>query len=239
MLIFNCTEAASKFFSRVHKGKKITPVDTNPPSSIIEDDESNGADEQWLVHAITVQRKHVLLVIHVKTRYCLIFADAKKADTEDFVDRFVDRWVKGIVINAHHHDLGQWLNPELMLARLKQTCEHQRFYRRSHRSAQKHIDEIAWIFQDKVAHTGSLPPDEITAMVFDEQMNDTPRNSKGAKSYYFPNEEMALHWLRHYCFLDDVQLHAAKERRQQMVREIAALEREAWLEKYEQENSNS
>jgi hypothetical protein len=50
---------------------------------------------------------------------------------------------------------------------------------------------------------------------------------------------MALHWLRHYCFLDDVQLHAAKERRQQMVREIAALERKAWLEKYEQENSNS
>ena len=28
MLIFNCTEAASNFFSRVHKGKKITPVDT-------------------------------------------------------------------------------------------------------------------------------------------------------------------------------------------------------------------
>ena len=25
MWIFNCTEAASNFFSRVHKGKKITP----------------------------------------------------------------------------------------------------------------------------------------------------------------------------------------------------------------------
>jgi len=62
MLIFNCTEAASKFFSRVHKGKKVTPLDPNPPSSIIEDHELSGADEQWLVHAITVQRKHVLLV---------------------------------------------------------------------------------------------------------------------------------------------------------------------------------
>jgi len=239
MLIFNCTEAASKFFSRVHKGKKITPVDANPPSSIIEDHEVNGADEQWLVHAITVQRKHVLLVIHVKTRYCLILADLKKANTEDFVARFIDRWVHGLMINAHLHKLGPWLNPELMAARLLQTCEHQRFYRRSHRSAQKHIDEIAWMFQDKVAHTGSLPPDETAAMVFDAQMNDTPRNSKGAKSYFFPDEEMTLHWLRHYCFLDDVQLHAAKERRQQVARELTALEHEAWLKEYERENSNS
>ena len=45
MLIFNCTEAASKFFSRVHKGKKITPVDNNPPSKAIEDDEASNSVE--------------------------------------------------------------------------------------------------------------------------------------------------------------------------------------------------
>ena len=40
MLIFNCTEAASTFFSRVHKGKKITPME-KAPSAIIEDDEAD------------------------------------------------------------------------------------------------------------------------------------------------------------------------------------------------------
>jgi hypothetical protein len=239
MLIFNCTEAASKFFSRVHKGKTITPMDTKPLSSVIEDDELNGADEQWLVHAITVQRKHVLLVLHIKTRYCVILADAKKADDHEFVLRFTERWVNGLMINAQNHGLGQWLDPEVMLARMLQTCEHQRFYRRGHRSAQKHIDEIAWCFRDKVAGTGCLPPNEVTAMVFDEQMNDTPRNSKGAKSYYFPDEEMTLHWLRHYCFLDDVQLHAAKERRHQVAREIAEMERKAFMEEYERQDSRN
>ena len=53
MLIFNCTEAASNFFSRVHKGKKMTPVE-KPPSPVIEDDEQGEFTEQWLVHAITV-----------------------------------------------------------------------------------------------------------------------------------------------------------------------------------------
>lgn len=239
MLIFNCSEAASKFFSRVHKGKKITPVDTKPPSPIIEDDELAGSDEQWLVHAITVQRKHVLFVIHVKTRYCMIFAEAKKADVESFFVRFTERWVNGLMIHALNHDLEKWLDPDLMLARIKQTCEDHQFFRRSHRSAQKHIDEIAWIFQDKAAATGCLPPDELAAMVFDEDMNDTPRNSKGAKDYYFPLEEMMLHWLRNYCFLDDVQLHAAKERRKEVAREIAAIKHQAWLEEYERQRSIS
>jgi len=48
MLIFNCTEAACNFFSRVHKGKKITPVE-KPPSPVIEDDEVAEFAEQWLV----------------------------------------------------------------------------------------------------------------------------------------------------------------------------------------------
>lgn len=84
MLIFNCTEAASNFFSRVSKGKKNTAVE-KPPSPVIEDDGAGELCEQWLVHVITVQRKHVLFVIHVQTRYCMIFADAKKADVEGFV----------------------------------------------------------------------------------------------------------------------------------------------------------
>jgi hypothetical protein len=225
MLIFNCTEAASNFFSRVHKGKKITPVD-KPPSPIIEDDAPDESAEQWLVHAITVQRKHVLFVIHVQTRYCMIFADAKKADVEGFVDRFAERWINGLVRHAGQHDILQWVDDEPMMERFLESCREQVFYKRGHRGAQKHLNEIAWVFEDCAAEWGTLPPDEFAAGRFDSDVNDTPRSSKGHKDYYYPDEEMIVHWLRRYAGLDESRIQAARERRMEVKREIWALERQ-------------
>ncbi|MFS2072712.1 DUF6933 domain-containing protein [Pseudomonas sp. CT11-2] len=222
MLIFNCTEAASTFFSRVHKGKKITPVE-KPPSSVIEDDEQGDSAEQWLVHAITVQRKHVLFVIHVKTRYCMIFADAKKADVEGFVQRFSERWINGLMRDALRHDVLQWVGHDAMLERFNESRQY-RLYKRGHRSAQGHINEIAWIFEDYAAEWGCLPPDEIMAGRFDAQMNDTVRSNNGVKGYYLPDEEMMAHWLRQYCGLDEAGIQAARDRREEVRRQIWALE---------------
>lgn len=223
MLIFNCTEAASKFFSRVHKGKTITPVDTKPPSSVIEDDELNGADEQWLVHAITVQRKHVLLVLHIKTRYCVILADAKKADVEGFVEWFKERWREGLIRDAINHDLMQWIDAGMMTDRMELSREH-RFYRRGHRSAQKHIEQIAWFFEDCAAEWGCLPQGERAAIGFDAQMNSQIRNAKERKDYFRPDEEMLAHWLRQYCGVEKPGVQAALERRREAEREIETLE---------------
>jgi hypothetical protein len=225
MLIFNCTEAASKFFSRVHKGKTITSVE-KPPSAIIEDDELDESTEQWLVHAVTVQRKHVLFAIHIPTRYGMIFADAKKADVEGFVQRFADRWISGLIRHAGQFDILQWVDDEPMMERFQESCGQFILYRRSHRSAQKHIDEIAWIFQDVAADRGSLPPDEFSAERFDGDMNDCPRNSKGHKDYYFPDSEMMAHWLRRYCGLDESGIQTALDRRMEVKREIWALQRQ-------------
>jgi hypothetical protein len=223
MLIFNCTEVASQFFSRVHKGKKITPVE-KPPSSIIEDDAPDESAEQWLVHAITVQRKHVLLVIHVQTRYCMIFADAKKADIEGFVQRFTERWINGLIRHAGQYDILRWVDDEPMMERFVENCGDYLFYKRGHRGAQKHLNEIAWVFEDFAAEWGSLPSDEFSAGRFDGDMNDAPRSSKGHKDYYFPDEEMIAHWLRHYVGLDEPGVRAARERRMEVKREIWKLQ---------------
>ncbi|MEH6353427.1 DUF6933 domain-containing protein [Pseudomonas sp. 3JA] len=226
MLIFNCTEAASNFFSRMSKGKKITPVE-KPPSPVIEDDEVVVEfAEQWLVHAITVQRKHVLFVIHVQTRYCMIFADAKKADIEGFVQRFSERWINGLMRHAGQHDLLRWVDDEPMMERFRESCREYVFYKRGHRGAQKHINEISWIFEDCAAEWGTLPTDEYAAGRFDGNRNNTPRSSKGHKDYYYPDEEMIIHWLRVYGGVDDSAAEAARERRMEVRREIWALERQ-------------
>lgn len=225
MLIFNCTEAASNFFSRVHKGKKITPLE-KPPSPIIEDDEPVEFSEQWLVHAITVQRKHVLLVIHVQTRYCMIFAEAKKADVEGFVRRFTERWINGLIHHAGQHDILRWVEDEPMMERFEKSNREYVLYKRRHRGAQKHIDDISWFFQDCAAEWGTLPPDEYAAGRFDARMNDFLRGSKGQKDYYCPSEEMMVHWLRNYCGRDEQVIQAARDRYNEVKREIYDLERQ-------------
>ena len=207
----------------MHKGKKITPVE-KPPSSIIEDDAPDESAEQWLVHAITVQRKHVLFVIHVQTRYCMIFADAKKADIEGFVQRFTERWINGLIRHAGQYDILRWVDDEPMMERFVENCGDYLFYKRGHRGAQKHLNEIAWVFEDFAAEWGSLPSDEFSAGRFDGDMNDAPRSRKGHKDYYFPDEEMIAHWLRHYVGLDEPGVRAARERRMEVKREIWKLQ---------------
>jgi hypothetical protein len=75
-----------------------------------------------------------------------------------------------------------------------------------------------------------LPSDEFSAARFDGDMNDTPRGSKGHKDYYFPDEEMIVHWLRRYGGLDEPAVEAARERRMEVKREIRAFERQLALE---------
>nr|BFE94877.1 hypothetical protein GCM10020185_54130 [Pseudomonas brassicacearum subsp. brassicacearum] len=57
-------------------------------------------------------------------------------------------------------------------------------------------------------------------------MNDTPRSSKGHKDYYYPDEEMIVHWLRRYGGLDESAAQAARERRMEVKREMRAFERQ-------------
>jgi hypothetical protein len=54
-------------------------------------------------------------------------------------------------------------------------------------------------------------------------MNDFLRGSKGHKDYYFPSEEMMVHWLRQYCGLDESGIQAARDRRKEGRRETQEL----------------
>lgn len=212
MLNFNCTQAACNFFSRVHKGKKITPVQTEivPARDAATANSLQAESSQWLVHAATVQRKHVLLAIHVQTRYCMLFFDMKKADADGFVCAFKQRWLDGVVDYALHSGVLELIEPSVMHANFDALTHDYCFLQRSHRSAQGHLNEILRGFRwDAEDH--DLVAQDWSPLRFDSHTNSTPRGGKGKTGYDFPGKEMLIYWLQDLCELHDSQFAGVRE----------------------------
>jgi len=63
-----------------------------------------------------------------------------------------------------------------------------------------------------------LPSDEIEASQWDGWLNRMIKSIRGQKGYIVPNEEMLMHWLKHYCGANDADIVVARERYKAMVR---------------------
>ena len=210
MLSFNCTQAAGNFFSRVHKGKKITPVQ-KPPTQERQGDDLYADPHQWLVHAATVQRKHVLLVIHLKTRYCMLFFDMKKADADGFVRTFINRWMSGVLDLALKSDVLDLVDPSLPEQQFVSLVESNCLQQRGDRSAQTQINEILRSFEMD-AEGVDLVAMPWSALHYDARINHTPRSLKNVKGLHLPDEEMLIHWLVTVGGLDPAGAALAREK---------------------------
>ncbi|OIN44462.1 hypothetical protein BLL37_02145 [Pseudomonas azotoformans] len=190
MLTFNCSQAACEFFSRVHKGKKHTPV--LRPALPVESYDLHSDPHQWLVHAATVKRKHVIVVMHLKTRYCMLFFDMKKADSERFFQVFFERWTAGILDNALKCAVLDWVDPQL----LEQMLANQAYclVQRGDRSGQTTLNEVLRFFKWD-AEDFDFVTQPWSPLRYDAGINRTPRGFKGQNAYVFPDEEMLIHWL--------------------------------------------
>ena len=192
-LTFNCSQAACDFFSRIHKGKKITTVQQAPPTQVSAEDLHTNP-HQWLVHAATVQRKHVLLAIHLETRYCMLFFDMKKADAEGFVQAFINRWTIGVMDLLMKCGALDFVNPQIPQQLLNEQCQSFVMFQRGDRSAQTHINEVLRFFKWD-AEDFDFVNQPWSAPYHDARTNHTPRTIKGQKGYIYPDEEMLVHWL--------------------------------------------
>ena len=193
-LTFNLSQAACDFFSRIHKGKKITQVQAVPPLARVGDGDLRLDADQWLVHAATVQRKNVLLAIHLKTRYCMLFFDMKKADVDGFVRVFIDRWTAGVMYLAMKFGALELVDPQIPERLLNEMCLSFRLIQRGDRSGQTHLNEILRFFKWD-AEDFDFVNQPWSALHYDTGINRTPRTIKGQKGYIFPHEEMLTHWL--------------------------------------------
>ncbi|TFY84203.1 hypothetical protein DYL59_30375 [Pseudomonas kairouanensis] len=218
MLTFNCSQAACDFFSRTHKGKKITSVE-KPAVVETQDPALQSDSDQWLVHAATVQRKHVLLVIHLKTRYCMLFFDMKKADSAAFIHAFASRWEEGVANLAMRCEMLDKLDPEGCKRLLDDSLESYRLVQRTHRSSQTQLNEILRNFKWN-AEDFDFVTRPWSAQRYDAGINGTPRSIPGIEGYGFPDKEMLVHFL---VTLGGVDASTVKEAREKYLKHVRSL----------------
>jgi len=218
MLIMNCTKAATEFFTKTQQGRKKSAVarPTHETLAIPTTQTNAPAQWHWLVHAIKVKAKNVLIVMDYQTRFSITLTDLKKGDDGDFLDMFE------LHLIVHIHELMTRIDTEpqvikASIANYRAQQDSRQFYLRGDRSVQSHLNDVAWHFRHHTSTIGAVPAgvDLISQDVFANQLL---RKRKNEKNYYSPHHEFLHQWLHHYAQHSDAQATAcidtlkAKER---------------------------
>ena len=198
MLIFNCTKAAADFFSTTKKGKKISPIEPTHHKTIADSmAESNEPLQwQWLVHAIKVKGKNVLVAMDYQTRFSITLPALKKGDDTSFLNNFEHH------LTVHIHEMMTSINTDSQaidtsLERYRHQHHSRVFYQRGDRSVQAHINDVAWHFRRWADDSGNVPTG-VDLIGHDVFANQLLRQRKAEKTYFSPQREFLHAWLRHY-----------------------------------------
>ncbi len=208
MLVFNCTKAAADFFTVKRNGKKVSPLETPLTDSVSGSDPVSAFSPQppisaWLVHAINIQRKKVLIAMHVETRYSMVFVGIQKGDWAEFTNQLLERLFNNMQFFGEEFELCDEESFEEMFNEFIKLHPKPIFCQRGDRSVQSHINDVAWQFEDRVYQVGSLPDGHEESASFDEWINGLIRSTKQKKEHFHPDEEMFIDWMQTYCELGD------------------------------------
>lgn len=194
MLILNCTKNAADFFSTTKKGKKLSPLDPAPLKTIAASNDNR--QWQWLVHAIKVKGKNVLVVMDYHTRFSITLSGLKKGDDSTFMNSLEHH------LAVHVHEMMTSINAdskaiEMSLERYRHKHNSCAFYMRGERSVQAHINDVVWHFNRLADNSGEVPI-EVNLISFDVFMNEFLRKRKSEKDYFTPHYEFLHKWLRSF-----------------------------------------
>ncbi len=196
MLIFNCTKAASEFFSKSitkNDKKQTSRICESPPHKTIAESELlfNGqfAEKpvkpwQWVVHAIKVDRKTVLIAMDYTTRFTISLTGIKKGNDAEFLRLFeghlkVHIWELLALVTD---DRGSISTPIDNYFEQFHNCV---FYNRGDRSVQAHINDVVWHFKSYSVSSNGIPHGE-ELISFDNFVNELLRADKVTKDYFYP-----------------------------------------------------
>jgi len=207
MLIFNCSKKAAEFFTTSKKGTKSSPIEPTTYKTIAEEigcPLNPTKQWNWIVHAIKINRKNVLIVMDYQTRYSITLTGLKKGDWIGFLNMFEHH------LNVNVHEVLSLIPATVplidkSLSRYFRQHTTTHFYQRGDRSTQSHINDVAWHFEDSVYQSGYLF-EEVELIGFDLSINHRLRKHKGAKDYFFPQHEFLKYWLAQYALLSQTQI---------------------------------
>ncbi len=211
MLIFNCTKAATDFFSSTKKGKKISAIETAPHKTISESAECSKPHQwQWLVHTIKVKGKNVIIVMDYQSRFGITLSALEKGDDIDFLNNFEHH------LTVHVLEMMASINADSQA--IDYSLEHYRhqhnsraFYLRGDRSVQSHVNDVASHFRSWADEMGEVPI-EVDLIAFDDFANQLPRKRKAEKDYFVPQHEFLHAWLTRYGEYNVAQAEACIEK---------------------------
>ncbi len=218
MLIFNCTKAATEFFTVTRKGVKQSVVYPPPNKDIAADGQYLQNDEgkptlafQWVLHAITVKRKHCLIAMEVNTRFSVILTAMPKGNPDAFIDRFKPRLLDqlfGFALQSgvlEEEQFAMFINEFMAQTADIFLCQ------RSDRSVQAHINDVVWHFTETVKASGYVPDNEGEMLHFSSYINRILRKTKQSRDYSQPDEEMLLLWLQQFCGITPEQVASIRQ----------------------------
>ncbi|MFT6985643.1 MAG: hypothetical protein ACJAT7_001458 [Psychromonas sp.] len=205
MLVFNCTKAASDFFTCTKNKVKHSPIKQHPHKTIAEsvanpfypddltDTEQLAMPWHWVVHCITLKRKKVLIVMDYHSRFSICFYAGKKGDELDFLNTFELHLMTNFNCLA---SLAGISSEEVEVAAdiynaSYLTCE---FYQRGDRSVQAHINDVAWHLE-RCVYDDAFDFHPQSCLEFNQFTGKTLRKTKGQKDYFYPSEEFVANWL--------------------------------------------
>ena len=222
MLVFNCSKTATEFFTCSRKGKKISAIKPAPNKTIAESVQSarimrlltnNEVDKNqlvsqetdirqwhWLVHAIKVKRKNILIVMDYESRFAMTFTGLKKGDEQAFLTLFKAH------LKLHINEILPQLITDLNVIEnsFAQFANHHTgyvFHQRGDRSVQSHINDVVWHIEMTAIETGDLPIG-YNLICFDRYINETLRTRNGDNDYFYPRQAFLHQWVRQYIHLD-------------------------------------
>ncbi len=207
MFILNCTKAAADFFSTTKKGKKTSPLEPTPKQSISESISQSITDAQatantppqwhWLVHAIKVKGKNVLIAMDCQTRFSITLYNLKKADDGTFLTTLEQH----LTVHVHEQMVSVGADSQAIddsMARYFQQHTRRALYLRGDRSLQAHINDVAWHFKCWADDLDSMPQ-AVDLIGHDTFVNQLLRKRLAEKDYFYPQREFLRSWLKHYA----------------------------------------
>ena len=201
MIVFNCSQAFAAFI----EPKKAGPVPLvgaapsphpaeDGPHLIDTDGQPPRHVQQWLVHCVRIRRKSCVLAMDIETRYAMVFVGLSKGDPEGFLNAFATRLANEMALAAS--EIGMLADFEAMLTTFLEQHQRFQFVLRSERSTLAHLAQAVWDVRYHDEDTGHLPESHEECAALDARINDTPRQAKGRKSWFYAQQEMLCAWLR-------------------------------------------